>query len=193
MENLNFTGLKVDDDAEVDQKDHIDIIIMKFEKVKVAVNMTSKYINPLKRIKEFAHDQRKVKLSNKLHCIEVMETQSRKNCCTQCEKSFGRTKYLKRHMLIHSGVKAFSCSECEKSFGRAGGLQRHMVTHTGEKIHKCAECGNTFGQGGDLKKHMLIHSGVRAHTCSECEKSFVEAGNLRKHMTTHTGERVHKY
>ena len=41
-------GLKVDDDAEVDQKDHIDIIIMNFEKVKVAVNMTSKYINPLK-------------------------------------------------------------------------------------------------------------------------------------------------
>ena len=40
-------GLKVDDDAEVDQKDHIDIIIMNFEKVKVAVNMTSKYINPL--------------------------------------------------------------------------------------------------------------------------------------------------
>ena len=37
----------VDDDAEVDQKDHIDIIIMNFEKVKVAVNMTSKYINPL--------------------------------------------------------------------------------------------------------------------------------------------------
>ena len=52
-------GLKVDDDAEVDQKDHIDIIIMNFEKVKVAVNMTSKYINPLKRIKEFAHDQGK--------------------------------------------------------------------------------------------------------------------------------------
>ena len=36
-------GLKVDDDAEVDQKDHIDIIIMNFEQVKVAVNMTSKY------------------------------------------------------------------------------------------------------------------------------------------------------
>ena len=40
-------GLKVDDNAEVDQKDHIDIIIMNFEKVKVVVNMTSKYINPL--------------------------------------------------------------------------------------------------------------------------------------------------
>ena len=39
----------VDDDAEVDQKDHIDIIIMNFEKVKVAVNMTSNYINPLKK------------------------------------------------------------------------------------------------------------------------------------------------
>ena len=43
-------GLKVDDDAEVDQKDHIDIIIMNFEKVKVAVNMTSKYINLIKGI-----------------------------------------------------------------------------------------------------------------------------------------------
>ena len=65
-------GLKVDDDAEVDQKDHIDIIIMNFEKVKVAVNMTSKYINPLKGIKEFAHDQGKVKLSNKCHCTDVI-------------------------------------------------------------------------------------------------------------------------
>ena len=73
-------GLKVDDDAKVDQKDHIDIIIINFEKVKVAVNMTSKYINPLKRIEEFAHDQGKVKLSNKLYYCEVMETHSKKKC-----------------------------------------------------------------------------------------------------------------
>ena len=64
-------GLKVDDDAEVDQKDHIDIIIMNFEKVKVAVNMTSKYINPLKRIKEFAHDQRKVKLPTSFTVLKL--------------------------------------------------------------------------------------------------------------------------
>ena len=178
VRNWWHLGLKVDDDAEVDQKDHIDIIIMNFEKVKVAVNMTSKYINPLKRIKEFAHDQGKGKLSNKCHCTEVMETQSRQNahCCTQCEKSFGRTKNLKRHMLTHSGVKAHTCSECKKSFGRAEHLKTHMITHSRERAYNCVQCQKSFGQAAHLKRHMLTHSGVKAHTCSECEKSFGQAG-----------------
>ena len=66
-------------------------------------------------------------------------------------------------MLTHSGVKAHTCSECAKSFGLAKNLRRHMIIHTGEKIHKCAKCGDSFGQAANLKSHTLTHSGEEPH------------------------------
>ena len=104
--------------------------------------------------------------------------------CVQCQKSFGRATYLKRHMLTHSGVKAHSCSECEKSFSQVGHLRRHMVTHTGEKVHKCEECGDFFGQAGDLKRHQLIHSWEKPHKCSLRLCNCTNRLSQRSHQNT---------
>ena len=93
--------------------------------------------------------------------------------------------------LTSSGDKIHICSECQKSFGQSGGLKRHMVTHTKERAYNCIQCQRSFGQAAVLKRHMLTHSGSKTHTCSECEKSFNQAANLRTHMLIHYRKKTH--
>ena len=69
------------------------------------------------------------------------------------------------HSFTSSGDKIHICSECQKSFGQSGGLKRHMVTHTKERAYNCIQCQRSFGQAAVLKRHMLTHSGSKTHTC----------------------------
>uniref|UniRef100_A0AAZ1Y1B3 C2H2-type domain-containing protein n=1 Tax=Oreochromis aureus TaxID=47969 RepID=A0AAZ1Y1B3_OREAU len=78
-------------------------------------------------------------------------------------------KNLKRHQLIHSGVKAYSCDLCGKSFSfaRAGNLKKHQLIHSGVKPYSCDFCdlcGKSFTLAQSLKKHQLIHSGVKPYS-----------------------------
>ncbi|KAM8845040.1 uncharacterized protein AB9W97_000365 [Spinachia spinachia] len=77
--------------------------------------------------------------------------------CSECKKTFGCIKKLKRHMLTHTLERPFSCSECGKCFTQNGSLKRHMKWHTGEKTFSCLECGKRFTEIGDLKTHIRLH------------------------------------
>uniref|UniRef100_A0A8D8VPF0 Zinc finger protein 732 n=2 Tax=Cacopsylla melanoneura TaxID=428564 RepID=A0A8D8VPF0_9HEMI len=46
--------------------------------------------------------------------------------CDICGKVFGWPTDLKRHALIHSGLRPFSCPHCESSFNRSCLLRKHM-------------------------------------------------------------------
>ena len=114
-----------------------------------------------------------------------------KYSCTECDKSFQNLSNLRRHMVTHSGEKAHSCTECDKSFQNLSSLRRHIVTHSGEKSHMCTECDKSFGQLSNLRNHMLIHTGEKPYSCTKCDKSFQRLFNLRRHILTHSGEKPH--
>jgi uncharacterized Zn-finger protein len=52
--------------------------------------------------------------------------------CEVCQSSFVRRHDLKRHALIHLGVKPFQC-ECGRFFSRQDALHRHMAVKKCEK------------------------------------------------------------
>ena len=56
----------------------------------------------------------------------------RKFKCAECSKTFKRHQELRRHMLIHTGIRPFVCSDqnCRKSFARKDYFTRHLQIHT---------------------------------------------------------------
>ncbi|XP_046576807.1 zinc finger protein 70-like [Haliotis rubra] len=105
---------------------------------------------------------------------DMLETDDGKICrgtetykCVECGKDFTRSRYLQRHMKIHSGMKPYQCIVCGKQFSESGNLQRHMRIHSGIQPYQCVECGKGFTESGNLQKHMSIHTGIKPYQCGE--------------------------
>ncbi|KAF9527103.1 hypothetical protein CPB83DRAFT_856755 [Crepidotus variabilis] len=50
----------------------------------------------------------------------------KKHGCTMCHKRFDRPSTLRKHLLVHTGEKAFVCDTCGRRFGVASNLNRHV-------------------------------------------------------------------
>ncbi|KAF8878454.1 hypothetical protein BD779DRAFT_1663823 [Infundibulicybe gibba] len=55
-----------------------------------------------------------------------MLSRQKKHACTMCHKRFDRPSTLKKHLLVHTGEKAFVCDTCGRRFGVASNLNRHV-------------------------------------------------------------------
>lgn len=83
--------------------------------------------------------------------------------CHICGKEFAWAITLKRHMLIHTGVRQYQCTICNKAFTRSHHLKRHMTVHTGEKPYVCHICNKAYSRSDRLSSHMNNHEGYVAN------------------------------
>ena len=110
--------------------------------------------------------------------------------CSRCEYTSIAGYNMKRHLLVHSGLKPYSCHRCEYSCTAERDLRRHVYTHTGEKPFLCDQCNYSSTQACMLKRHRMMHNGERPFSCNQCEKSFKEKRDLKAHMyKEHNAER----
>ena len=67
-------------------------------------------------------------------------TSTSRQCCT-CGQKFGTTSHLQRHMLTHTGERAFVCYICGRLFSRKDSLQRHLRNHAQATVTTKSQTG----------------------------------------------------
>ena len=107
------------------------------------------------------HQSQSVK-SYKTHLIKVHPDQKedierrttiRLHSCELCQKLYTDTTSLRRHHLIHQGLKPYPCGYCGKSFNDKSNLRCHERSHTGEGMD-CKYCAKKFIQPRTLRLHL---------------------------------------
>lgn len=138
---------------------------------------------------------------------------SSKPQCNVCSKTFANQNNLKRHMMIHSGIKEFECDICQKRFHQKITMQTHRLTHISP--FTCSQCGIKFENKSDLTTHkgtdecsksriMKVkeelmktvrqevttdHGKLLGYACSLCKKMFSVESALEQHVeSTHIVE-----
>ena len=64
---------------------------------------------------------------------------------------FAYPRSLKRHELVHEGVRPYKCPQCDKCFFDPTSLRTHSRVHTDDRPYVCQICGNRFRQNEGLK------------------------------------------
>ncbi|KAF6385742.1 zinc finger and BTB domain containing 20 [Rhinolophus ferrumequinum] len=133
--------------------------------------------------------------------------------CSICWRSFSLKDYLIKHMVTHTGVRAYQCSICNKRFTQKSSLNVHMRLHRGEKSYECYICKKKFSHKTLLERHVALHSasngtppagtppGARAgppgvvactegttYVCSVCPAKFDQIEQFNDHMRMHVSD-----
>ncbi|XGW02857.1 hypothetical protein V3C99_014691 [Haemonchus contortus] len=91
---------------------------------------------------------------------------------------------LRKHAKVHA-ARNFSCDRCGRTFAERTKLKRHMLTHTGERAFQCQfdGCSKAFSLESNLKSHIKTHTGEKPHKCQFCHHAFSHPYNLRVHIS----------
>ncbi|KAI1905264.1 hypothetical protein AGOR_G00014320 [Albula goreensis] len=102
--------------------------------------------------------------------------------CRICGREFTLLANMKRHVLIHTNIRAYQCHLCFKSFVQKQTLKAHMIVHSDVKPYKCKLCGKEFNRMHNLMGHMHLHSDSKPFKCLYCPSKFTLKGNLTRHI-----------
>ena len=78
------------------------------------------------------------------------------NVSVECEKSYERPSYLKRHNKFHTGGKFFTYNQCDKAYREPYNQRKYKKVHTYEELYKCYNCGKY-----KLTNHASVLGAVR--------------------------------
>lgn len=85
--------------------------------------------------------------------------------CPHCTYVAKYRRTLKRHLLIHTGVRSFSCDICGKLFTRREHVKRHSLVHKKDKKYKCMVCKKIFMLAASVG---IRHGSRRYGVCVDC-------------------------
>ena len=109
--------------------------------------------------------------------------------CPTCGKLFKRAEGLERHMKLHSD-DLLKCGLCDKGFVSETALKKHEIIHTGIKPYKCDFCDMAFYRIEGKRNHERTHTGERPYKCKYCDKAFRASGQMVVHeRAVHTGKK----
>ncbi|KAG8232546.1 hypothetical protein J437_LFUL012896 [Ladona fulva] len=73
----------------------------------------------------------------------------------------------------------FACEKCSKTFSTKAKLEKHLVLHSGHKAYKCSTCGRSFALASYLSAHRRTHEKQQAYLqCPKCPRRFVSQETL---------------
>jgi hypothetical protein len=104
--------------------------------------------------------------------------------CHECGNCYTTSYALKRHCKVHHSFNIrFKCNLCKKSFLEENSLRRHKIIHTGIKPFRCEVCGKRFSDSSNFTRHGRIHlPEKRPYGCRQCDRKYSRLSVLRKHV-----------
>lgn len=123
--------------------------------------------------------------------IEVDEVMEKiRNTCPFCEKHFGNTKKVERHVrYMHR--KPYKCDKCTTACYTSRALEKHKRTHRPDYFFECKICHVKYKSEDGLKRHCVrTHSNRKPRfVCEHCGRSYKLKIDLTHHMKrTHVSE-----
>lgn len=148
----------------------------KRQSLRTKTNSTLKSEQSVKPLNETNANENAQKCSN----VEAVAQKPRKKYqCEVCQKEFGYSNDLRKHLRIHLDERPFSCTQCDKTFRQAGCLKNHIACQHGTDIsYTCDYCMKTFPIKERLRLHLRIHSGFKPYHCFICMKKFARGGQV---------------
>lgn len=56
-------------------------------------------------------------------------------------------------MVVHSDHKKYKCHYCGNEYKRSKALKNHLILHTGLRPYTCPFCDKTFANGSNCRSH----------------------------------------
>lgn len=95
---------------------------------------------------------------------------TRRYACKICQKRFVSPSKLRRHMLVHSGIKQFGCRICHSRFGQKSALVVHLKRKHPEMLEIALQQMSRHDDSGSDTKHTApitsTHSGAEEDVVS---------------------------